>query len=248
MHEMMAGADPQGLRRAQRHFRRALGGHEAAIGADAGEARRLLGRHRLAQNRMDAVGGDHGVGRHAALAAVSAAESEFDAVAALRDAHAAAVEADNFIGQPRPEKGPEVGAVGDVAGRAVEPDAGLAHVGRGDHPAVAPVAEFPSGIEPHREGLKSAGDAEPLQRAHHVGRDHNSGPDVVEGAALLVDGDIDPPSAQEQRRRQPAETCADDRDPKRHARCSSLLRQCRENRAARKASRSNRVVRPTGAL
>jgi len=102
--------------------------------------------------------------------------------------------------------------VRDIARRAVEPLALIAHLLREQHPPVLPAAEFPGLLQAHREGGKLGSQANPRQRPHHVGRDDDASADLAQIGGLLVDGGIDPGSAQEQRGRQAAQPAPGDGD------------------------------------
>lgn len=103
----------------------------------------------------------------------------------------------------------------DVAVRAVEPQALLAHrLNEKDMP-VLPAAELPAGLELHRDLRERLAQAELLQRPHHVRRNDDPCADLAQPGRLLVDRCLEPGLAEEQRGGQAAQAAADNGDPHR---------------------------------
>ena len=212
MHEVAPGAQPERLHRAVRHVRRALRGHEAAERAQAREARLDARGDRLADQGMDAVGADERVGAHRRFRAGPAGEANGHAAGVLREPDQPAVEVHGVVGQAAAQELEEVRAMGDVAMRAVEPFAGLAHGLHGEDATVLPAPELPRGIQAHGEVREAVGETQLAERPHHVRRDDDARAGFLQFVGLLVDLGVQAGPAQEQGGGKAAQAPAGDRD------------------------------------
>ena len=161
---------------------------------------------------MDPVGADDGVRGDRRALALAAVEGKFGRLPVLLHFDAAVIESQQFRRQRALEQGQQVGPVRDVAMRAIEPVAFLAHGLHGQHPAVLPAAELPGSLEPHRERFKLCGEPEPLKGPHHVRRDHDPRADLMQRRGLLVDRYVHARLLEKQGGRESAQAPADDRD------------------------------------
>jgi hypothetical protein len=153
------------------------------------------------------------VRRHLRLARGPAGETKFDFVLRLPDVNAPVIQAQVPRGKRRLQQRQEIGAVRDVAMRAVEPLALLAHGLHEQHTPVLPASELPRGFEPDRRRRAACRRVRVPQQAHHVGRNNDSRSDFPQFRRLLVDCYIVSRLAQEQRGSQAAQAASHDRNP-----------------------------------
>jgi hypothetical protein len=185
---------------------------------------------------MNPVGADRRVRLHVKHTPRPAHELKVDALLALRCANAAMVETHRFLGQRAPQEFSQVGAVRNIARRAVHELAPFAHRRRGDHPAVLPAPKLPGEFESNGKLVERLCEAEPSKRPNHVWGNDDACAELLEGGRLLINGDFEPSPPQEQCRRESAEPRADDGDFCRsHGRVTPfvVLSHSRERRARR---------------
>src|SRR5437773_9425594 len=147
MHEVAAGTEPQRLHRAKGHLWCLLGRHEAAERTQSGETRIYLRGDCQPDDRVNAVRTNDHIRRLLRRSAAPADEGEFRLALVLIDFNAAVVQAQQLRRERSLEQRQQVGAVSNIAVRAVESLALVTHRLGEQHSAVLPAPKLPGGLE-----------------------------------------------------------------------------------------------------
>ena len=198
--KMFAGAEPV-AHRARRPCD-ARRRDDPSMGDRSREQRRGWGDHELLQSRMDAVRGDHDVGRGAR----TIGEREDCLVAVLFEADASVSGLHDVGRQPVDEHGKQVGTV-----HAVELDPAR-HLGGPHRRGVGSVRPAELRVDPSGTPAEQfVSEAKPAQHAGAVRLDGHTGADLGQGRRLLVETNLDAALKQGGGGGDTADAAADDR-------------------------------------